>query len=347
MEEVAERSPMMAAHAAVAAAAPGHLVLYRVGEFYEVLHGDALTTSRALGIQLTRRRQRDAPDVPMCGIPAPRSAPAIARLLAAGHKLAISEQPLEAGKDRPLRLLTPATSVDDDVLASERSNNLVVAHTEGDTVGFAFIDLSTGESGTCMASLSGAGSALARIGPTEILVSRWPEGSEALAVAVRGSGAPFSDLQTEELGPADGISLLEQAFASQWRQALQGFSPLELTALTELLEYVRRTVGQLPGHLLPPRRAMMGDTMEIDAPTLRGLEVFTSASGHEGALVAVLDRTVTPAGARLLAKQLAAPLTSPRLIQRRLAMVQVMVENPQLRSGCIEELSNLPDLLRA
>lgn len=80
---------------------------------------------------------------------------------------------------------------------------------------------------------------------------------------------------------------------------------------------------------------------------MRGLEVFTSASGHDGALVAVLDRTVTPAGARLLAKQLAAPLTSPRLIERRLAMVKVMVENPQLRSGCIEELSNLPDLLRA
>ena len=347
MDAIVEPSPMMAAHAAAVAAAPGHLVLYRVGEFYEVLHGDALTASRALGIQLTRRRQKGAPDVPMCGIPASRSAPAIARLLAAGHKLAISEQPTEPDGKRPLRLLTPATSVDADVLTGERSNNLVVAHAEGDAVGFAFIDVSTGESGTCMASLGGTAPALARIGPAEILVSQWPEGSEALAIAVRGSGVPFSNLRGDRLGADDETALLEQAFGPQWREAMQGFSPLELVALTELLNYVRTTIGQLPDHLLPPRRAVMGDTMEIDAPTLRGLEVFTSGSGRGGALIAVLDRTVTPAGARLLVRQLAAPLTSPRLIERRLAMVQVLVKTPQLRSDCLDGLSSLPDLLRA
>ncbi len=338
---------MVAAYAAVVAAAPGHLVLYRVGEFYEVLHGDALTVSRALGIQLTRRRQKDAADIPMCGIPAPRSAPSIARLMAAGYKIAVSEQPAENGGERPLLLLTPATSVDADVLSGERSNNLVLAHAMGDAVGFAFIDLSTGESGTCMASLEGAAPALARIGPAEILVARWPEGSEALAIAVRGSGAPSSELHREELAPDEVTVLLTQAYGPQWQSVLQGFSPLELTALGALLDYVRATIGQLPDHLLPPRRAVMGDTMEIDAPTLRGLEVFTSASGREGALIGVLDRTVTPAGARLLARQLAAPLTSPQLIARRLAMVQVLVENPQLRRDCREDLASLPDLLRA
>ncbi len=131
-------SPMMLAHAAARAAAPGHLVLYRVGEFYEVLLDDAATVSRALGIQLTRRRQKDAPDIPMCGIPAAAASSAVTRLLTAGFKVALSEQPTDASGDRPLRLMTPGTSVDTDVLAEGRSNNLTVALAEGEAVGFAW-----------------------------------------------------------------------------------------------------------------------------------------------------------------------------------------------------------------
>ena len=108
---------MMSLHAAARAAAPGHLVLYRVGEFYEVLGPDAAIVSRTLGIQLTRRRQKDAADIPMCGVPASTLETATARLLAAGHKVALSEQATEDGGDRPLRRLTPSTSVDAAVLA--------------------------------------------------------------------------------------------------------------------------------------------------------------------------------------------------------------------------------------
>ncbi|MBC8093044.1 MAG: hypothetical protein H7Y15_14105, partial [Pseudonocardia sp.] len=84
---------MMASYAAARAAAPGHLVLYRVGEFYEVLAEDAAVVSRALGHQLTRRRRKDGPDVPMCGIPASAVETAGGRLLVLGHKVALSEQP--------------------------------------------------------------------------------------------------------------------------------------------------------------------------------------------------------------------------------------------------------------
>jgi DNA mismatch repair protein MutS len=134
---------MMVAYAAARTAAPGHLVLFRVGEFYEVLLDDAVVVSRALGIQLTRRRQKDAADVPMCGVPAASAGSAVNRLLAAGHKVALSEQPAEPSGERPLRLMTPGTSVDPDVLADGRANNLTVALTEGEAVAFAWIDLST------------------------------------------------------------------------------------------------------------------------------------------------------------------------------------------------------------
>jgi len=204
-------SPMMVAYAAARAAAPGHVVLYRVGEFYEVLLEDAATVSRALGIQLTRRRQKDAPDIPMCGIPASASGTAIARLLSAGHKVALSEQPTEVSGERPLRLVTPGTSVEQDVLDPRRSNTLTVAHADRETVAFAWLDLSTGEAGTCMASLDGCAAALARVSPSEVLVSRWPEGSDALARAVRGSGTRFSDLSEDDTAPDGADDVLMQA----------------------------------------------------------------------------------------------------------------------------------------
>jgi DNA mismatch repair protein MutS len=340
-------SPMMVAHAAARAVAPGHLVLYRVGEFYEVLRDDAVVVSRALGIQLTRRRQKEAADVPMCGIPAATAGSAVSRLLAAGYKVALSEQPVDPSGERPLRLMTPGTSVDPDVLADGRANNLTVALTDGEAVGFAWIDLSTGDTGTCMASLNGCGAALARIAPSEILVARWPEASDALAVAVRGSGAKFSDLSRRELTSDEADAILAAAYDRGRREALRGFSPPELGALAALLDYVRAVVGQLPEGLLPPRRASITDTMEINGPTLRGLEVLTSASGRDGSLLSVLDRTVTAAGARLLARQLCAPLTNPDTIRRRLAMVRFLVANPQVRADCRENLSGMPDMLRA
>jgi len=301
---------MVVAYAAARAVAPGHLVLYLVGEFYEVLGDDAATVSRLLGIQLTRRRQKDAPDIPMCGISAGAAEAAIARLLAAGRKVAVSEQPAEPAGERPLRLMTPGTSVDAAVLAAGRPNTLAVAHVEGEAVALAWTDLSTGEAGTCMASLGGCAAALARIVPSEILVSRWPDGSEALALAVRGSGARFSDLPGDSLRPDEADAVLARAYGPGWREALRGFSPLELTTQAALLDYVRRVVGTLPAGLPLPRRVSAGDTVEIDGPTLRGLDVLASGSGRDGSLLSVMDRTVTAPGTRLLVRQLSAPLRS-------------------------------------
>jgi hypothetical protein len=110
-------------------------------------HSKRQHDTRTLGIQLTRRRQKDAADIPMCGVPASTLDATTARLLAAGHKVAVSDKATEDGGDRQLRLLTPGTSVDAAVLAADRANNLTVAFAEGEAVAFAWIDLSTGEAG--------------------------------------------------------------------------------------------------------------------------------------------------------------------------------------------------------
>lgn len=340
-------SPMMLAYAAAQAAAPGYLVLYRVGEFYEVLGPDAATASRALGLQLTRRRQKDGDDVPMCGVPVGASARTFARLLAAGHKVMLSEPPADVGGERTLRRMTPATSVDVDVIPGERGNNLTVALADGSSVAFSWIDLSTGEAGATTSSLEGCGPALARIAPSEILVARWPEGSNALAIAVRNSGVPFSDLEAAEVRIDDPGLMLGQAYGPHWRDRLRGFSVSELATLAMLLDYLRVTLGQVPGMLQAPRRSLMGDTLQVDTATLRGLEILTSGSGRSGSLLSVVDRTVTAAGARLLNRQLAAPLTVPQQIGRRLAMVRFFVTDPAARAGCRDDLGAMPDMLRA
>ena len=270
-------SPMMTAYAAARAAAPGATVLYRVGEFYEVLFDDAERVSKTLGIQLTRRRQKDSDDIPMCGIPASSVTGAVSRLLAAGFKVALSQQPLEPSGDRPLQLMTAATSVDPDILAAGRPNNLTVVLAQEQSVGFAWIDVSTGEAGTCWVSLEACGPAIARIGPSEILVARWPDASVGLAVAIRAAGAKFADLARPELSSREADALLVKTYGEGFRGAFQGFSPVELAAFAALLDYIFATVGRLPDRLPPPRRWTTGDTMEIDAPTLRGLEVLEFA----------------------------------------------------------------------
>ena len=338
---------MVVTYKATRAAHPDHFLLYRVGEFYEVLLDDARTVSRLLGIQLTRRRQKESSDIPMCGVPAASANGAIGRLLAAGRKVVVSEQPKEPTGERPIRLMTPGTSVDADVLSAGKPNNLLVAHAEGQKVGLAWIDLSTGEAGTSVASLEGCAAALAHATPSEVIVSRWPDASDALARAIRSSGTPYCDLPAISETQEVESGLLAIAHGQGWRTALQGFSPLELTAYAALIRYVHRTLGILPSPLLPPRRALIADIMEIDAPTLRGLEVFTSPSGREGSLLSVIDRTVTAAGARLLFRQLAAPLIKPETIGRRLEMVRCLVERTAQRCDCREMLAGQPDVLRA
>ncbi len=164
---------------------------------------------------------------------------------------------------------------------------------------------------------------------------------------MRGSGVAFSDLQRPELTADEADRVVVRAYGQERRQAMRGFSPPELGALAALLDYVHAVVGQWPEGLVPPRRALIGETMEIDAPTLRGLEVLSSASGRNGSLLSVLDRTVTAPGARLLVRQLYAPLTNPGTIRRRLAMVRVLVAQPPVRANCREDLSGMPDMLRA
>jgi len=323
------------------------LVLYRVGEFYEILDGDARIVSRVLGLQLTRRRQKDSDDVPMCGIPAGSLDSMAARLLSQSYKLVVSEPAADPGAGRLLRVLTPGTSVALDVLDPGRPNNLMVARADGQAISFAWMDISTGEAATATASFSGCAAVLARAIPTEILVTSWPEGSAALTQAIRNAAIPMQDLSTRDDVNADDDVSLRATFGDGFRESLRGMGAGEIRALCQLLAYLHRVFGQYPSVAGRPRRDDATDIMEIDSFTLRGLEVLTSGAGRYAALIGVLDRTVTAADRRLLTRQLSAPQANLRRIRQRLGMVRYFVDHPATRSDLQESLSGLPDLMRA
>ncbi|MFW6681537.1 DNA mismatch repair protein MutS [Komagataeibacter intermedius] len=347
MTESTPNSPMVRAYRALKEKNQGYIVLFRVGEFYEILDADSRTVGRVLGLQLTRRRQKESDDVPMCGIPAGSLDVMAGRLLAQGYRLAICEQPTELGAERPVHRLTPGTCVALEVLDAGSSNNLMVALSDELSVSFAWIDISTGEAATATASLSGCAAVIARAMPTEILVARWPDGSPALATAIRNAGVAMQDLSLLSDAERTDDASLAATFGEGYRDILRGMSNRELQAMRVLLTYIARTFGRFPVPAGPPRRDADGDIMQIDGFTLRGLEVFVSSAGREGALVSVLDRTVTAPGRRLLTRQLSAPQANVRRIRQQLDMVRYFVDHPQVRSECRDILSRLPDILRA
>jgi len=243
------------------------LVLYRVGEFYEILDGDARIVSRVLGLQLTRRRQKDSDDVPMCGIPAGSLDSMAARLLSQGYKIVVSEPAADPEAERLLRQLTPGTSVALDVLDPGRSNNLMVVRADGQAISFAWMDISTGETATATASASGCAAVIARAMPTEILVTSWPEGSVALAQAIHNASIPMQDFSTRDDAHADEDVPLRETFGEGFCESLRGMSANETKALSWLLAYLHRVFGRYPSIAGRLRRDDAAAIMEIDSFT--------------------------------------------------------------------------------
>jgi DNA mismatch repair protein MutS len=182
-------TPVMAQYVEIKAANPDCLLFYRMGDFYELFFEDAEVASRALGIVLTKRGKHHGQDIPMCGVPIARSDEYLHRLIALGHRVAVCEQledPAEAKKRGAksvvkrdvVRLITPGTLTEDSLLEARRNNYLLaVARARLSSVGeetrfaLAWIDISTGEFRICEAASGALAAEIARLEPSEVLVS--------------------------------------------------------------------------------------------------------------------------------------------------------------------------------
>jgi DNA mismatch repair protein MutS len=330
-----------------------------MGDFYEMFFEDAAKASAALDITLTRRGRHDGQDIPMCGVPVHAADAYLARLIRQGFRVAICEQiedPAEAkkrGAKQPVkrgvvRIVTAGTITEDNLLDARRHNFLAALAEVAGEYALASVELSTGEVEFQPAAASGLGAALARLQPGELLLSerllQKPELFELLAdwraVLTPQPNARFdSEAGRLRLARLYGVGTLD---------GLGSFGRAECAAGGALVEYIDLTQrGKLPP-LSAPRRLSAGAVMEIDAATRRNLELaLTLAGERRGSLLATIDRTVTGAGARRLAADLAGPLTDPAAIDARLDLVELFVRTDRLREDLRVLLKECPDMARA
>lgn len=350
-------TPMMAQYLEIKAANPGCLLFYRMGDFYELFFADAEAASQTLGIALTKRGRHQGEDIPMCGVPIHSSDQYLERLIRAGHRVAICEQledPAEAKKRGSksvvrrdvIRLITPGTLTEDTLLKSAK-NNFIAALAKvkaDDSLALAFADISSGELVVMPVMAERLSADLAGLEPGEII---YPEGL-AEAAQLEATGAALTPLPTSRFDSTEAERRLKTHFGVSALEGFGAFTRAEVSALGTLLDYVLLTqVGRVPV-LRAPRRDEPSDQMIIDQATRLNLELTRSLGGDiSTSLLSTLDRTVTAAGARLLARRLATPLTDPQAIAERLDSLGYFVETRDLRDELRKSLRQFPDIERA
>jgi len=355
----AAASPMMAQYHEIKRAHPGCLLFFRMGDFYELFFDDALAAAPALDIALTKRGRHEGADIPMCGVPVHTAESYLARLIRAGFKVAICEQmedPAEARRRGPkspvkravVRVVTAGTLTEEGLLEARRHNYLAGIADAGGEMGLAWLDLSTGEfalSPTGEAALAGD---LARLQPGEILLPERLLARPGLFELLGEWKPALTPLPNPRFDSEAGRRRLEAFYGVRALDGFGAFGRAEVAAAGALVDYVALTQQGKAPHLAPPRRLAPGSIMQIDAATRRNLELVTTLAGErKGSLLAVIDRTVTAGGARLLADRLAAPLTDPAAIAGRLDAVQFFAERSELRAALRDRLRRCPDIERA
>ena len=356
MQDAASLTPMFRQYQALKGEHPGAILLFRMGDFYEMFYEDAQTASKALELTLTARGKGTAHAAPMCGFPHHQLASYTTRLVRAGHRVAVCEQvedPRTAKglvKREIVRIVTPGTLDDPDAIDA-RANAWIASIVAFDArVGAAFLDASTGEFRAWEASGPGAWEAclecLEAFAPRETVHAEgqaWPEGRppEDAGALTAADPYPFT------LAPA--TDLLHRHFEVG---TLDGFGlhgkPAAVAAAGGLLAYVQDSVRCDLRHVDGLALHEPATHLRIDAASARNLEIERSLRDgtRAGSLLSAVDRTSTALGARRLQSWIAAPLLDCEAIAARHDAVGEIVERPQLRAELSERLAGFHDLER-
>ncbi len=341
------------------------ILMFRMGDFYEMFFEDAEVASRILGLTLTSRNNGGASDVPLAGVPVKAVHDYLRRLVQHGFRVAICEQvedpKLAKGivRREVVETITPGAAFADDLLDVTRNNFLCALHREGETFGIAAADVSTGAFHLVVAPTRDAGAALARFAPSEVLVAR---GSSMVGASaeVQADGALLTERDGWEFDPELARDELARHFGVHSLEGL-GVGADALAAVGAggaLLRYVRELQPAGLPHLARPTLERAGGVMPLDEMTRRNLELVESLRGagdhlngrasaeRAGTLLGVFDRTQTPMGARLLRQWLLAPLLDKRAIDARLDAVGALVHDGLARGALREALDQVRDVER-
>ncbi len=350
----AASTPMMVQYFALKDQAPDCLLFYRMGDFFELFFDDAKAAAETLDIALTTRGEHEGAPVPMCGVPVHAAEAYLARLIKGGHRVAIAEQvetPAQAkarGGAKTLvardivRLVTAGTLTEDALLDARSSNWLVAIAEASGGLALAAADISTGAFEVGEIDSGELDAELARLGPSEVVVADGSPLGDVIDAALRCArpSASFDSLR--------GEAALKSLFGVATLDGFGDFSRAELAAMGGLIAYLDHAGRGAMPLIRPPIQRRRAAHLLIDAATRESLEITRSQSGtRAGSLLACVDRTVTGAGARLLAGDLSAPLMDRARIEARLALVQWLHDDEGLRNALRETLKSLPDIARA
>jgi len=330
------------------------ILLFRMGDFYEMFYDDAELASKVLGLTLT---SRDRGKTPLAGIPYHALDNYLAKLVQAGCKVAISEQIEDAKQAKGVvrraivRIVTPGTLSDDALLDQTRANVLAaVVQLRGET-GFATLELTGGQIYVHLCDERQLFDELACAAPAEVLLAEWTGvGRDPLEAELRERlGSAVTYRPESDFNPHRATSLLEQQFEVRGLIGF-GFEKVDasLQAAGALLAYVRETQKSALGHLRPPKRRPLDDYLMLDTTTLRSLEVErTLRSGsRRGSLLGAVDCTCNSMGARLLHTWLCYPLRDVERIRSRQQLIALLREHEGQRGALRAALREMGDVER-
>ncbi len=376
-------SPLMQQYHAIKTRYPHALLLFRLGDFYELFYEDAILASRELQITLTSRNREKGQPIPMCGVPYHAADGYIARLIRGGFKVAICDQMELPGPGKKLvrrevvRVITPGTATDVSVLDARENNYLaaVAKHPSGSPVGLAFVDLSTGEFQSTEFSGPDADESLRDelqlLHPRETLLPRPQQLFETAKTSLlEGAGGVESRLEDWIFHCDYAERILREQFGVA---ELTGFGlddhPQALAAAGAIVHYLRENAARGPDtsagstsaqpatadalqHLDRVRYYEQHETLVLDPVSVRNLELITPIFSEEGTrggpvtLVSALDATVTGMGARLLRSWILRPLIDSDAIEARLESVTHLLQQTVVRGEIRKELRGIQDLER-
>ncbi|WP_300507256.1 DNA mismatch repair protein MutS [uncultured Duncaniella sp.] len=343
-------TPLMKQYMAMKEKHPDAVLLFRVGDFYETFSEDAIAASEILGITLTRRANGSAQFVELAGFPHHALDTYLPKLVRAGKRVAICEQLEDPKTTKKLvkrgitELVTPGVSINDTLLNNRENNFLAALNFTKHNVGVAFLDISTGEFLAAEGSTDYIEKLLANFAPKEVLVERGKKKLIEESFAEHYLAFELDDWVFTDDAAMD--RLLKQFETN----SLKGFGihamPAAVVAAGAILHYLDITQHTQISHITSIARVEEEKAVRLDRFTVRNLELVSTMSEDGKSLLDVIDRTVSPMGARLLRRWVLFPLKDAREINRRLDIVEYFFRQPEEREALKDALSQIGDLER-
>jgi DNA mismatch repair protein MutS len=341
-----QSTPLMRQYHAIKQQVPNALLMFRLGDFYELFYEDAVTAARELEITLTARNKEKGQAIPMCGVPYHAADGYLARLIQKGYRVAVCDQMEEAGPGKKLvkrevtRVVTPGTATESSLLRSHENNYLAAVCRNGTRAGIAHVDISTGEFQATELDVAEVNAALENLNVREVLAAESVTDVPGLRTALEDwiFSLDYADRALREhfrLLTLDGCGLAGK--------------PLAISAAGAILHYLRDTQKSALDHLDRPSFYNRCESMILDSVTVRNLELLEplfAGESRESTLIHVLDKTCTGMGGRMLRSRLLLPCLQVEEIEQRLDAVQAALEATIARSETRKLLANVLDLER-